>query len=170
MPIKPPSPLVPGSRGKSTEGFSRVSAHARETVRRVRAYLRGHGSLDLDSLTNEAQTLTPIEWCSTLTQQRSNGKLIDCDPASLDRVADARSDPFETVYRRELVSLLEARLRPDQVPYLDAFLADEKPRDVAPRLGITAKAASARMRRFEAKLAEIYSSLTPGLRHPTDRS
>jgi hypothetical protein len=160
MPVKPPPVVAPR--------FSRVSAHAKDTVRRVRAYLRGLGSADLESLTNEAKTLTPNEWGAVFPQQRNNGKLLYCDPTSLDRVADAHPDPFETAYRQELVTLLEARLPPDQVPYLDAFLADEKPREIAPRLGITAKAASARMRRFRAKLAEIYSGLTPGLRHHTD--
>ena len=71
-----------------------------------------------------------------------------------------RPDPFETAYRQELINLLEARLPPEQVPYLDALLADDTPKDIAPRLGISAKAASARMRRFRAKLAEIYSGLT----------
>ena len=52
-------------------------------------------------------------------------------------------------------SLLEAQLPPEQVPYLDAFLADDEPKDIAPRLGISAKAASARMRRFKAKLGVI---------------
>jgi DNA-directed RNA polymerase specialized sigma24 family protein len=160
MPVKPP-PVV-------TPRFSRVSAHAKDTVRRVRAYLRGLGSADLETLTNEAKTLTPNEWGAAFPQQRNNGKLLYRDPTSLDRVADAHPDPFETAYRQELVTLLEARLPPDQVPYLDAFLADEKPREIAPRLGITTKAASARMRRFRAKLAEIYSGLTPGLRHHTD--
>jgi DNA-directed RNA polymerase specialized sigma24 family protein len=160
MPVKPPPVVAPR--------FSRVSAHAKDTIRRVRAYLRGLGSADLESLTNEAKTLTPNEWGAAFPQQRNNGKLLYCDPTSLDRVADAHPDPFETAYRQELVTLLEARLPPDQVPYLDAFLADEKPREIAPRLGITAKAASARMRRFRAKLAEIYSGLTPGLRHHTD--
>ena len=55
---------------------------------------------------------------------------------------------------KELVALLEAQLPPEQVPYLDAFLADDEPKDIAPRLGISAKAASARMRRFKVKLGK----------------
>src|SRR5579872_2033435 len=123
MPVKPPPLLVPVSRGKSSEGFSRVSAHAKDTVRRVRAYLRGRGFADLETLTDEAKRLTLTEWVAALPEYRGSGKLIPCDPASLDRVADAGLDPFETVYRQELIALLEARLRPEQVPYLDAFLA-----------------------------------------------
>jgi hypothetical protein len=84
----------------------------------------------------------------------------------LERIADARPDPFETVYRQELVAFLEAQLPPEQVPYLDAFLADDEPKDIAPRLGISAKAASARMRRFKAKLAVIYSGLTTRIKAP----
>ena len=160
MPVKPPPLLVPDPLGKSSEGFLRVSAHAKDTVRRVRAYLRGRRSADLESLTAEGTALTPTQWSAALPQQRSNGKLIHCAPVSLDRVADARPDPFETAYRQELIALLEARLRPEQLPYLDAFLADDKPRDIARRLGISAKAASARMRRFQGKLTEIYSGLT----------
>jgi DNA-directed RNA polymerase specialized sigma24 family protein len=56
---------------------------------------------------------------------------------------------------------LEAHLSPEQVPYLDAFIAGEKPQDIAARLGITAKAASARMRRFKVKLADLYAALHP---------
>ena len=160
MPVKPPPVVVPDSCGKSSEGFSRVSAHAKDTVRRVRTYLRGRGFGDLDSLTNEAKRLTPTEWFAALRQQRSNGKLIHRDPASLDRVADARAGPFETAYRQELITLLEARLPPEQVPYLDAFLADDTPKGYRSALGNQCKAASARMRRFRAKLAEIYSGLT----------
>jgi hypothetical protein len=160
MPVKPPPVVFPDSCGKSSEGFSRVSAHAKDTVRRVRTYLRGRGFADLDSLTNEAKGLTPTEWFGALRQQRSNRKLIHRDPASLDRVADATAGPFETAYRQELINLLEARLPPEQVLYLDALLADDTPKDIAPRLGISAKAASARMRRFRAKLAVIYSGLT----------
>jgi hypothetical protein len=84
----------------------------------------------------------------------------------VERIADPRGDPFDTVYGQELVALLEARLPPEQVPYLDAFLADDDPRDVAPRLGISAKAASARMRRFKAKLGVIYSGLTTRIKAP----
>src|SRR5579863_10281852 len=129
MPVKPPPVAVPDSCGKSSEGFSRVSAHAKDTVRRVRTYLRGRGFADLDSLTNEAKRLTQTEWFAALRQQRSNGKLIHRDPTSLDRVADARAGPFETAYRQELITFLEARLPPEQVPYLDAFLADDTPKD-----------------------------------------
>ena len=38
---------------------------------------------------------------------------------------------------QELVAFLEAQLPPEQVPYLDAFLADDEPKDIAPRLGIS---------------------------------
>ena len=44
-------------------------------------------------------------------------------------------DPFDTVVGRELIARLEAHLPPEQVPYLDAFIAGEKPQDVAQRLG-----------------------------------
>jgi len=84
----------------------------------------------------------------------------------LERIADARPDPFETVYRQELVAFLEAQLPSEQVPYLDAFLADDRPKDIAPRLGISAKAASARMRRFQAKLGAILSGRTPRIKAP----
>jgi DNA-directed RNA polymerase specialized sigma24 family protein len=161
MSVKPPPLLVPDPLGKSSEGFLRVSAHAKDTVRRVRAYLRGRRSVDLESLTAEGKALTPTQWSAALPQQRSNGKLVHCDRTSLEQVADARPDPFETAYGQELVALLEARLPPEQVPYLDAFLADDSPKDIAPRLGISSKAASARMRRFRAKLGVIYSGLTP---------
>ena len=166
MPVKPPPLVPPDSRGKPSEGFSCVSARAKDTVRRVRAYLRGRGSADLESLTNEAKTLTPTQWRGALPQQRSNGKLVYFDRPSLEQVADARPDPFETVYGQELVALLEARLPLEQVPYLDAFLADDEPKDIAPRLGISAKAASARMRRFQAKLGAILSGRTPRIKAP----
>ena len=164
MPAKPPPLVAPASRGQSSEGFSCVSARAKDTVRRIRAYLRGRGSADLESLTNEATGLTPTQWSAALPEQRRNGKLVYLDRPSLERIADARPDPFDTAYRKELVELLEARLPPEQVPYLDAFLAEDEPKDIAPRLGISAKAASARMRRFEAKLAKIYSGLTPRIK------
>jgi DNA-directed RNA polymerase specialized sigma24 family protein len=138
----------------------------KETVRRIRAYLRGRNSPDPESLTNEAKTLTSTQWSAALPEQRRNGKLVYLDRPSLEQISDARPDPFETVYHQELVALLEARLPPEQVPYLDAFLADDEPKDIAPRLGISAKAASARMRRFEAKLAKIYSGLTPRIKAP----
>ncbi len=48
----------------------------------------------------------------------------------------------------------------------DVFLADDEPKDIAPRLGISAKAASARMRRFQAKLGAILSGRTPRIKAP----
>lgn len=164
MPVKPPPLVAPDSRGKSAEGFSRVSARAKDTVRRVRAYLRGRSSADPKSLANDAKELTPAQWSVALPEQRRNGKVVYLDRPALEGIADARPDPLETVYRQELVSLLEARLPPEQIPYLDAFLADDEPKDIAPRLGISPKAASARMRRFQAKLAKIYAGLTPRIK------
>jgi len=161
MPIKPPPPTGPASRGKSFEGFSSVSRHARETVKRLRTYLRGRRAVELESLVTEAEMLTTQEWCAALPEprERNGGKLTYIERASLEQFSDARADPFETVYRRELLSRLEAMLPPEQVPYLDAFLAGERPKDLAKRLGISAKAASARMRRFKAKLADLYATL-----------
>ena len=164
MPVKPPPLLGPDSYGKLSDGFLHVSGHAKETVRRVRAYLRGRSSADPISLANEAKELTPAQWSVALPEQRRNGKVVYLDRPALEGIADARPDPLETVYRQELVSLLEARLPPEQVPYLDAFLADDEPKDIAPRLGISPKAASARMRRFQAKLAKIYEGLTPRIK------
>ena len=166
MPVKPPPLVAPASCGQSSKGFSCVSARAKDTVRRLRAYLHGRGSADLESLINEAKTLTPTQWSAALPEQRRNGKVVYLDRPSLERIADPRGDPFETVYRKELVSLLEAQLPPEQVPYLDAFLADDEPKDIAPRLGISAKAASARMRRFQAKLGAILSGRTPRIKAP----
>ena len=166
MPVKPPPIVAPDSFGKPSEGFSRISAQAKDTVRRVRAYLRGRGSADLESITKEAKVLTPAQWSAALPEQRQNGKIVYLDRPELERIADARPDPFETVYRQELVAFLEAQLPPEQVPFLDAFLADDEPKDIAPRLGISAKAASARMRRFQAKLGAILSGRTPRIKAP----
>jgi DNA-directed RNA polymerase specialized sigma24 family protein len=160
MPIKPPPPTGPASNGMSLEGFSSVSRHAKETIRRLRAYLGGRRAVELESLVTETKVLTTEEWCAALPEPRErNGKLTYIGRASLEQFSDAREDPFETVYGRELISRLEAMLPPEQVPYLDAFLAGERPKDVAKRLGISAKAASARMRRFKAKLADLYATL-----------
>ena len=46
MPIKPSPPTGSCSDGMSSECFSCVSRHARETVKRVRAYLRGRRGVD----------------------------------------------------------------------------------------------------------------------------
>jgi hypothetical protein len=103
--------------------------------------------------------LTANEWMAALPEQRNNGKLVYLEPSSLERRSDTRENPFETVYGWELLSRLEAQLPPEQVPYLDAFLAGDKPGDIARRLGISAKAASARMRRFKAKVTDLYAGL-----------
>jgi len=161
MPIKPPPPTGPASRGMSFERFSNVSRHAKETVKRLRTYLRGRRAVDLESLATEAQLLTTQEWNAALPEarERKNGKVTYIERPLLEQFSDAREDPFETVYGRELITRLEKMLPPEQVPYLDAFLAGEQPKDVAKRLGISAKAASARMRRFKAKLADLYATL-----------
>jgi len=161
MPIKPPPPPGPASRGMSFEGLSSATRHAREIVKRLRTYLRGRRAVELESLVTETQILTTHEWHAALPEprERNGGKLTYIERASLEQFSDAREDPFETVYGRELISRLEAMLPPEQVPYLDAFLAGEQPKDIAKRLGISAKAASARMRRFKAKLADLYGTL-----------
>jgi hypothetical protein len=159
MPIKPPPSTVSASDGTSFEGSSSVSRHAKETVKRLRTYLRGRRGVDLESLVADSQTLSTREWCAALTERRNSGKVVYLEPASLEQCSDTREDPFKTVYGWELLSRLEAGLPPEQVPYLDAFLAGERPKDVAKRLGISAKAASARMRRFKAKVANLYATL-----------
>jgi hypothetical protein len=143
----------------SFEKFSSVSRHAKETIRRLRTYLRGRRAVDVESLVADARMLTANEWMAALPEQRNNGKLVYLEPSSLERRSDTRENPFETVYGWELLSRLEAQLPPEQVPYLDAFLAGDKPGDIARRLGISAKAASARMRRFKAKVTDLYAGL-----------
>ncbi len=152
MPVTPHPPTGSASCGVSFEGFSSVSRHAKEIVKRLRNYLRGRREVELESLIADGQLLTRQEWCAALPEprQRKNARLT---------YIDAREDPFETVYRSELLSRLEALLPPEQLPYLEAFLAGEQPKDVAKRLGISPKAASARMRRFKAKLANLYDTL-----------
>lgn len=156
MPIKLPPPPGSPSGGLSFDRFSCVSRHARDTVKRIRAYLRGRRGVDLKSLVVDAETLTISEWFAALPEQRNNARLVYREPSSLDRCADRGANPLEALVRREPITRLEAHLTPEQLPYLDAFIADEKPRDIAARLGITAKAASARMRRFKTKLADLY--------------
>ena len=161
MPIKPPPPSGSPCGGPLFDRFSCVSRHAKETVRRVRAYLSGRQGLDLESLVVDAEALTVNEWFAALPEQRNNGRLVFREPSSLERCAADGENPFETLVGRELVARLEAHLPPEQVPYLDAFIAGEKPKDLAVRLGISAKAASARMRRFKARVADLYEALRP---------
>lgn len=161
MPIKPPPISGPASRGMTFEGLSSVSRHAKDTVKRLRAYLRGRRAVELESLVAETEMLTTQEWCAALPEprERNGGRITYLERPTLEQYSDAREDPFQIAYGRELLSRLEAMLPPEQVPYLDAFLAGERPKDVARRLGISAKAASARMRRFRAKLADLYATL-----------
>jgi DNA-binding NarL/FixJ family response regulator len=159
MPMEPPPPTVSASDGISFERFSSVSRHAKETVKRLRTYLRGRCRVDFASLVVDAQALTTREWSAALAERRRVGKVIYLEPSSLEQRSYSREDPFETVYGRELLSHLEATLPPEQLAYLDAFLAGEKPKDIAQRLGISAKAASARMRRFKANVADWYAAL-----------
>jgi hypothetical protein len=161
MPIKPTPPPGSPSGGMSFDGFWCVSRHARETVKRVRAYIRGRRDVDLQSLVVDAETMTVSEWFAALPEQRHNGRLVFREPSSFERCADNSANPLDILVERELIARLEAHLPPEQVPYLDAFIAGEKPQDIAARLGITAKAASARMRRFKAKLADLYTTLRP---------
>ena len=168
MPIKPPPPPTgPIASAVPFERFSSVSRHAKETIRRLRTYLRGRRAVDVESLVADARMLTANEWRAALPEQRNNGKLVYLEPSSLERRSDTREDPFETVCGWELLQRLEAQLPPEQVPYLDAFLAGDKPGDIARRLGISAKAASARMRRFKAKVTELYVALH-GLRNHSE--
>jgi hypothetical protein len=105
--------------------------------------------------------LTINEWFAALPEQRNNGRLVFREPSILARCAADGETPFDTVVGGELVARLEAHLPPDQLPYLDAFIAGERPKDLAARLGISAKAASARMRRFKVRVADLYAALRP---------
>jgi len=161
MPIKPPPPPGSPSGGMSFDRFWCVSRHARETVKRVRAYIRGRRGVELESLVVDAETLTISEWFAALPEERHNGRLVYREPSSFERCADNSANPLDLLVDREVIARLEAHLSPGQLPYLDAFIAGEKPQDIAARLGITAKAASARMRRFKVKLADLYAALRP---------
>jgi len=62
MPIKPPPPPGSPSGGMSFDRFWCVSRHARETVKRVRAYIRGRRDVDLvvDHLKSSFSELLPV--------------------------------------------------------------------------------------------------------------
>ena len=72
MPVKP---LPPPTGPVSFERFSSVSRHAKETIRRLRTYLRGRRAVDVESLVADARILTTSEWNAALPEQRNNGKL-----------------------------------------------------------------------------------------------
>src|SRR5580693_9464916 len=107
MPIKPPPPTQSTSDGMSFERFSSVSRQAKETVKRLRTYLRGRRNVDVESLVADAQMLTTGEWRAALIERRTSGKLVYVDPSSVERRCDAPEDTFETVYGWELLSRLE---------------------------------------------------------------
>jgi hypothetical protein len=157
MPVKPSSPTHGFSVIRKV--FARLPPYQRDWSGVCGPYIRGRRAVDVESLVAEALILTISEWNAALPEQRNNGKLVYLEPSSLERRADTREDAVRHGVWLELLSRLEARLSPEQVPYLDAFLAGDKPQDVVRRSGISARAASARS---ELELASIRSTSKTG--------
>lgn len=158
MPIQNVQGLPPSESGDSVPRVVlRPRDQYKQVIALVRRYVVGRGRLNRETVENHPHfhTLTESEWYSALPRERSNGRLIYCEPSKLENVADPTVDPFSTVYQRQLLDLIESNLLTEDLPYFHAFVENQKPRELAFELGIKPKAASRRMKEVRGKVQQI---------------
>ena len=133
----------------------------KQAIGLVRRYLAGRRSLNRGVVENhpEFQRLGESEWYSALPRERNNPRLVYCDPSKLAVPADSSDDPFNVVYHRQLLDLIEKNLLTEDIPYFQAFVEDQRPRELARELGINPKTASRRMREVSEKVQRIVKQL-----------
>jgi hypothetical protein len=132
--------------------------HLKQTVARLRQYLLGHSEFYVSA--RDVETLELADWSKALREEehsrqrreRAIRRLVYSRHDIEATVPDRSSNPFDLLYEHELISEVEKSLVPEEWPYWDAFLAGERPRHVATRLGIDRKLASKRMKKLELKL------------------
>jgi DNA-directed RNA polymerase specialized sigma24 family protein len=107
----------------------------------------------------EFHSLGESEWCSALPRARDNGRLVYYDPSKLTARADLSVDPFSVTYHRQILDLIEKNLLQEDLPYFQAFVENQRPKELALELGINPKTASRRMKEVRKKLQEILRRL-----------
>lgn len=163
MPIRPPHDLPrKESEDSSTSG---AFCQIKETILRLKKYLRGRSATYFSAA--EAETLEIADWARAVEDPESSSrwrnhtthKLVYTSPSEIEqRIPDRSATPFELFYRSELISLIEKHLKQEERPYWEAFLAGERPSEVAKRVGVDRKLASKKMKRLQAKILSIIYS------------
>jgi hypothetical protein len=162
MPIQYPKGFVPSESGTSPlEAVLCPSDHRKQVIGLIRRYLAGRRRVNLDTLRTHLNlhTLTETQWRSALPREPVKAKLEYRDPSDLEAVADAGVDPFDAACYRELFSVIESNLLTEDSRYFQAFLENERPKDVALELGIDPKTASRRMKEVRQKIRKIIEQL-----------
>jgi hypothetical protein len=163
MPIQSYQGPPPDEPGDSVpEARSRPADQYKQAIGLVRRYLAGRRSLSRDIVQNDpgVQSLGESEWHLALPRERINGRLIYREPSKLGDTADSSFDPFSVVYYRQLLTLIENNLLREDVPYFQAFVENQRPKELALELGINPKTASRRMNEVREKVQEILKQLS----------
>ena len=162
MPIQRSQGSAPDESGDSVPRVDpRSTNQYKQVIGLVRRYLAGRRALNLSIVENhpEFRSLRESEWHLAAPRERDNGRLVYCDPSKLAVPPDSSGDPFDVVYHRQLLDLIEKNLLTEDVPYFQAFVENQRPKELAQELGINPKTASRRMKEVRRKVQEILRQL-----------
>lgn len=162
MPIQNPEGFVPTESGTSPlKAVLCPPDQRKQVIGMIRRYLAGRRRVNIETLQShlDLHTLTETQWRSALPREPTRAKLEYRNPSDLEAVADAGVDPFDAACYRELFSVIESNLLTEDSRYFQAFLENERPKDVALELGIDPKTASRRMKEVRQKVRKMIEQL-----------
>lgn len=117
--------------------------------------------MNLELLKIHVQALTESQWLAAVAEFPDAGQLLRRRTAEIDAamIADPRSDPSETVYLQQLLSIVENNLMSEDIPYFRALLEKTSARDLAMILSANPSTTSKRMKGVRTKVQSIIEAL-----------
>jgi hypothetical protein len=162
LPIKDTQGFACSERRYFPQGRPPVHIPLREIGRWLRIYLRGRRRVNVDVLKVHVQGLTENEWRAVVmerpvTHWRPGNKALP--EVDLNTIPDPRADPWQTVYLRQLLEIVEGNLMSDEVPYFRALLDKTPAKALALVLNANPSTTSKRMNQVRAKVQSIITAL-----------
>ena len=117
--------------------------------------------MNLELLKIHVQTLSESQWLAAVAELPVAEQTLRRRPAEIDAamIADPRSDPSETVYLQQLLSIVENNLMSEDIPYFRALLEKTSARDLAMMLRANPSTTSKRMKQVRIKAQSIIEAL-----------
>jgi hypothetical protein len=162
LPIKGTQGFAYSEEKYLPKGHPPVRAPFRVIAKWLRTYLGGRRRVDVDALKVHVQNLTEKEWRAALWEPPVTrwcpGKRI-LQETDLTTIPDARANPSEAFYLRQLLEIVEQNLMSEEVPYFRALLDKTPAKALAIALNANPSTTSKRMKQVRAKVQSMIAGL-----------
>jgi hypothetical protein len=166
VPIKSTQAFASSEQKYLPDGIPPARLDFKEIARWLRRHLRGRRHVNVELLKAHVQNLTESQWLAAVGEAPVAGRrlLRSNAPPEIDlaMIADPRSDPSETVYLRQLLSIVEDNLMSDDIPYFRALIDKTPAKALAIALDTNPSTTSKRMKQVRAKVQSIIMALNRG--------